>query len=104
MGHPTGYRSFRAACWQALDPTRTGLAYAPGDPAVRYLDFALNASAFLVGSDPRAVMSYRDWIEDQGEVDPHEWDAHLTTLFPEVRPRGYFEVRSIDAVSLEWLA
>jgi glutamate--cysteine ligase len=26
------------------------------------------------------------------------WETHLTTLFPEVRPRGHFEVRSCDAI------
>jgi glutamate--cysteine ligase len=31
-------------------------------------------------------------------------NAHLTTLFPEVRPRGYFEVRSCDALPPEWYA
>jgi glutamate--cysteine ligase len=29
---------------------------------------------------------------------------HLTTLFPEIRPKGYLEIRSIDAQAIEWLA
>lgn len=33
-----------------------------------------------------------------------DWNFHLSTLFPEVRPRGYFELRSADAVSQEHLA
>jgi glutamate--cysteine ligase len=28
----------------------------------------------------------------------HDWQEHLTTLFPEVRPRGYLELRCIDAI------
>ena len=32
------------------------------------------------------------------------WHAHLTTLFPEVRPKGFVEVRSADAVAPEWYA
>jgi glutamate--cysteine ligase len=35
---------------------------------------------------------------------PDEWRAHLTTLFPEVRPKGFAEVRSADAVAPEWYA
>ncbi len=33
-----------------------------------------------------------------------EWHDHLTTLFPEVRPRGHFELRSADAVAPQWYA
>ena len=33
-----------------------------------------------------------------------DWCAHLSTLFPEVRPRGYFELRSCDVVAPEWYA
>jgi glutamate--cysteine ligase len=34
-------------------------------------------------------------------VNEHDWAVHLTTLFPEVRARGTFEVRSADAVPAE---
>ncbi|HEY6948773.1 MAG TPA: hypothetical protein VI297_08155, partial [Gemmatimonadales bacterium] len=33
-----------------------------------------------------------------------EWEAHLGTLFPEVRPRGRLELRSADAVDPAWYA
>ena len=33
-----------------------------------------------------------------------EWREHLSTLFPEVRPRGHFELRSCDAVPPQWYA
>jgi glutamate--cysteine ligase len=33
-----------------------------------------------------------------------DWCVHLSTLFPEVRPRGYFELRSADVVSPHWYA
>jgi glutamate--cysteine ligase len=32
------------------------------------------------------------------------WREHLSTLFPEVRPKGYLEVRSIDAQPIDALA
>lgn len=81
-GEATGHRSFRAHCWRQLDSGRTGMAQQSDDPAGAYTDFALGAADIL----------------DAG------WDAHLTTLFPEVRPRGHFEVRSCDAIDPKWYA
>ncbi|HLL47595.1 MAG TPA: glutamate-cysteine ligase family protein, partial [Longimicrobiaceae bacterium] len=40
----------------------------------------------------------------RGEMPEEEWRTHLTTLFPEVRPKGYAEVRSIDMLEAEWWA
>ncbi|MGI9189975.1 MAG: hypothetical protein ACR2F9_07500, partial [Longimicrobiaceae bacterium] len=31
-----------------------------------------------------------------------EWRTHLSTLFPEIRPKGFVEVRSPDALPPEW--
>ena len=39
-----------------------------------------------------------------GEATESDWCTHLSTLFPEVRPRGYFELRSADVVAPEWYA
>jgi glutamate--cysteine ligase len=82
LGEDTGHRSFRANCWRRLDPSRTGVAEPDDDAASAYARFALGATD-IVGGDV---------------------DAHLTTLFPEVRPRGHFEVRSCDAIDPRWYA
>jgi glutamate--cysteine ligase len=37
-------------------------------------------------------------------VTEEHWKAHLTTLFPDVRPKGFVEVRGADAVAPEWYA
>lgn len=74
-GQHTGYASYRARLWQTLDPTRTGLPFDPVDPIGAYTRFANGAGRIL--DDDR---------------------AHLTTLFPEIRPRGYFEIRSMDSM------
>jgi glutamate--cysteine ligase len=74
-GQTTGYASYRAHLWQTLDNTRTGLPFDTADPVDAYTTFALHAGRIL--SDDA---------------------AHLTTLFPEIRPRGYFEIRSMDAM------
>lgn len=100
-GEPTGHRSYRARIWRELDGGRTG-CFACEDPVGEYLDFALAAPAILVGEDAR-FHPFGEW-NARGCVGPDEWRAHLTTLFPEVRPKGFAEVRSADAVAPEWYA
>jgi glutamate--cysteine ligase len=99
-GRPTGHRSFRAHVWRMLDPLRTGVLPGGDDPAAEYREFALSAPAMF---HPDAEGTYRPFREllAQGLVDEHDWATHLTTLFPEVRARGTFEVRSADAVPPE---
>ena len=125
-GEPTGHRSYRARIWRELDGGRTG-CFACADPIGEYLEFALAAPAILLGGDPppaeprpqgggsripvprivadvdHAFASFAAWNE-RGGVGPDDWRAHLTTLFPEVRPKGFAEVRSADAVAPEWYA
>ena len=81
-GEDSGHRSYRAHCWRQLDPSRTGVAEPSDDPAAAYTRFAAGATDIL------------------GE----DWTTHLTTLFPEVRPRGHYEVRSCDAIDPQWYA
>ncbi|MFC6160501.1 glutamate-cysteine ligase family protein [Kribbella jiaozuonensis] len=68
----------RLSTWLDVDPTRTGFddrVLRGDDPIRSYTAFALGATQFLEGAG-----------------------AHLTTLFPPVRPRGtYLEVRFLDA-------
>ncbi len=88
-------RSHRAVQWRHLDASRTGCFGPSNDPVGDYADFALNAEAFLLGAPDVAARPFRDWI---GAVGLAEWDQHLSTLFPEVRPRGYLELRFFDAL------
>lgn len=103
-GADSGHASHRAWTWRMLDPARTGLPWDDGaDPAERYTDFALRAPAVLLGRIDGLYRPFAFWWQ-RGGADLSAWRTHLTTLFPEVRPRGYFEVRSIDALPGEWLA
>lgn len=77
-GEATDFASYRAHLWQTLDPSRTGMPYDANDPVGAYARFAGAATRIL---------------DDDA--------AHLTTLFPEVRPRGYYELRSLDAMELD---
>lgn len=114
-----GAASRRALAWQGLDPTRTGfpsllLAGEELDPGRQYAEFALDADPLLflgIESDDVAVpgqpgFRMRDWIEEghprHGFPCMSDVDYHLTTLFPEVRLRGFLELRSVDAVPRRW--
>jgi glutamate--cysteine ligase len=102
-GAETGHRSFRRHVWGTLDPRRTGLLGIQRDPIAEYLEFALDAPAFLLPDVDGRAAPFRYWLE-RGTCSAADWCTHLTTLFPEVRPRGYFELRSADAVAPEWYA
>lgn len=102
-GRLTGHRSTRAAQWRRLDPGRTGVV-ADGDaPWERYLDFAVAADAFLLGPPGIPARPLHAWLRG-GALHPGAWRRHLSTLFPEVRPRGYLELRSFDALHPRWYA
>lgn len=106
-GSATGHRSTRQLQWRQLDPGRTGLPAAGFDPCggdeavyAEYLAFALNAEAFLLGPEGIPARPFREWLGTGAGLD--DWRRHLTTLFPEVRPRGYLELRCVDALPLRW--
>jgi glutamate--cysteine ligase len=101
-GADTEFASYRAHLWRTLDLSRTGIPYAAGDPAGRYLAFALDAVAMRSGGGGKPYSRYRDLLQS-GESTEEDWHFHLSTLFPEVRPREYFELRSADTTELEWL-
>jgi glutamate--cysteine ligase len=101
-GESTGWASYRAQLWRTLDPSRTGIIYDELDPAAEYLRFALDAGA-MRARDGSGYRRFRDWMTSP-EVDRDQWQFHLSTLFPEVRPKEFFELRSADAIGAESLA
>ncbi|MDB5034835.1 MAG: gshA [Chlorobi bacterium] len=106
------YRSFRHEIWRRLDPSRTGRLYDRPDldPVADYLRFALDARVMLIRMadgtflPPPEPVSFREWMRRGGPFtcDMDAWRLHLTTLFPDVRPRGWMELRSVDALPEEW--
>jgi glutamate--cysteine ligase len=102
-GSDSGHASYRAHLWRCLDPSRTGLPYDDRDAAQRYLDFALDAKALGSSDGSRQWQSFRDWMRDASPTEA-DWTFHLSTLFPEIRPKEFFEIRSADAIDSEWLA
>lgn len=100
-GRRTGLKSTRQAIWSALDPGRTS-APVGDDPARAWADYALDAKVMMLrGADgrwtPDPGMTFREWIM-KGAPTLADFDYHLSTLFPPVRPRGWLELRMIDAL------
>ncbi len=111
-GRPTGWRSTRLAVWNAIDPDRTAPAHDPGvDAASAWTRYALDAPVMMIRVDDdgavpvRRPLPFRQWIEEGHELGWPTLDDfcfHLTTLFPPVRPRGWLELRMIDALPGDW--
>ena len=99
-GAAEGAASHRALAWRELDGARTGLHGAGS--VEEYLHFALGAGAVLLGAPREEPLPFGEWVR-RGEATLGDWRSHLSTLFPEVRPKGYAEVRCIDAVDPDWL-
>lgn len=97
----TGHSSYRAHLWRTLDPSRTGLSTSD-KPIESYCDFASNAHWMFDASPTPTYQPFEQAIQRGASTE--DWDLHLSTLFPEVRPRQYFELRSTDMVDLPWIA
>jgi glutamate--cysteine ligase len=102
-GKSTEHASYRAHLWRTLDPSRTGLPCDATDAAARYLAFALDAKAMRSSDGTRPWLGFREWMRTDA-LSENDWQFHLSTLFPEVRPKEFFEIRSADAIDSEYLA
>jgi glutamate--cysteine ligase len=108
-GQFSGWRSSRQWVWGRLDAARCGpvLGASGDDPASDWARYALKAPVMLVHT-PEAQpvtewVAFADWADGHtllGGRRPTEADLdyHLTTLFPPVRPRGWLEIRYLDAL------
>lgn len=128
MGAPSGLKSTRLARCLTMDPTRTTpVAHGPRtgsswqQPATTWADYALNARVMMIHSgdtDLQPVLeplTFADWMSRPGGgpesattgrplgyPDLDDLAYHLTTLFPPVRPKGWLELRMIDALPDPW--
>ena len=109
-GQSSGWHSMRQGTWQGIDHARSD-PFAPGEPGAAWASYALSAPVMLVrdGDDLASVrrrVSFAEWLQGDGPIDRaptvDDLDYHLTTLFPPVRPRGYVEIRCIDALPDRW--
>jgi glutamate--cysteine ligase len=108
-GKPTGRLSERSFIWRDTDPDRTGMlpfVFEDGMGFERYVDYALDVPMYFVKRGDVyhdvAGASFRDLLNGRLPQLPGEyatlsdWANHLSTIFPEVRLRGYLEMRGAD--------
>lgn len=114
-----GWVACRSRAWQELDPTRSGFprSFVDGtsdDPRAQWADAALDADVMMIRTDVGAWragepgFTLRRWI-DEGHPDvgwpiATDVDYHLTTMFFEVRARGFLELRTGEALPGRWRA
>ncbi len=117
-GKNSGYKSFRGRIWHDVDPSRTGFPelgrFAETmslDSAVQcYFDKTLDADVIFIAGDeyivPPRGFSFRKWLADNGSTyraaTMSDFKTHLSLMFPEVRARGFIELRSIDCQARAW--
>lgn len=101
-GKRTEWASYRAQLWRTLDASRTGIVYDEASPDLRYFAFALDAIA-MRSRDGERYRAFRDWLSEPA-INREDWLFHLSTLFPEVRPKEFFELRSADTIEPDMLA
>lgn len=117
-GRRSSWKSTRLAAWLALDPARTGVPHvsAAYDPGAAYAQWALDAPLMMIRREEGgwlapAGLTLREWllmgtsaVPDRPPATLEDLQQHLSTLFPHVRPKGYFEVRYLDAQPGCWWA
>jgi len=111
-GVASKYKSHRSFLWQNLDKKRTGIlfldkmndSFDQGDLMDEYLEFALNAPLIYISKlGTRALpqdLTMQYWLNNSIDgIHPgiSDFENHCSLLFPEVRLKGYLEMRSVDA-------
>jgi glutamate--cysteine ligase len=96
----------RLELWARIDPSRTA-AVGGDDPGDAWAQYALDARVMFIrtsADDCTPIFdgtTFAEWIKEGhslGFPTASDLDEHLTTLFPPVRPRGWLELRTIDAL------
>lgn len=110
-GGPSGRASSRLGVWAAIDATRTACAWRPGRGCDSWPAYVLDARVMLIRrSETHFValtehLTLRRWLTEGHELGyptVDDLDYHLTTLFPPVRPKGWLELRYLDALPTPW--
>ncbi len=108
-GKPNGFKSLRYQVWLETAEDRCGLwpemFDEEGLSVRRYLERALHTPAMLfVRNGQYEIMEPRPYLDIAREgfhgstITVADFLDHLTTFFPEIRPKGYVEVRGADCL------
>jgi glutamate--cysteine ligase len=105
---PCGWMSGRQAVWLHLDPTRTRPVVWDGDPAPAWARYLAGARLMMIRGKgarrrtPPSRATFGEWMGTPAlagrEATARDLAYHATTVFPPVRPRGWLEIRYLDAL------
>jgi len=105
-GKPSGALSERTAVWGDTDPDRSGfppVVFEDGFGFEKWVDYLLDVPMYFIRRDgvhlDYAGRSFREFMKtgfDGHQATMRDWNDHLTVAFPEVRVKGYMEVRGAD--------
>jgi len=105
-GRNTGWASSRLRATLGTCPPFTLPPEPSDDPAGQWARTAMEAPVICVRAAGRSwaappALNFAAWIAEPARVGRRptldDLDYHLTTLFPPVRPKGYLEIRYLDA-------
>ena len=104
----------RLNIWEKTDPSRTGLPYEmffKSDYILGYVEWALKANVLRIENlemekQPKfSELTFEDWVKKgpfKGiKASQKSWELHLTTLFPDIRLKNFFEFRNSDALPFQ---
>lgn len=104
-GRRTGWLSTRQRIWARLDPARTRPPRPGLGPVEALTELALSARLLTVRDAagtcrPAPPVTFGQWMAGALGAPPDTGDLayHLTTLFPPVRARGWYELRYLDGL------
>lgn len=112
-GCKSAHLSERQNIWLKTDSTRSGIPTGivkSQDVACCYAQWARQANVFLVRGIPMdeqpkfGELTFEQYLSSgyKGVMPTlQDWELHLATLFPELRLRGFLEIRSLDAQPFE---
>jgi len=113
-GRRTGWASSRLRATLGTCPPFTLPPEPSDDPAGQWAAMAMAAPVICVRAEGRPWaappgLTFPRWIADPAQVGRRptfeDLDYHLSTLFPPVRPKGYLEIRYLDAqAGPRWVA
>ena len=112
-GRLNGYKSMRYQIWLDTDEARCGLwpemVDEEGLTTQRYIERTLQTPAmffrrdnnYLAADKTTSIAEYARNGFEGTTVTVADYVDHLTTFFPEIRPKGYVEMRGMDCVRPE---
>lgn len=109
--------STRAEAWRTIDPDRTGIPnlsklvedHSKEQCVHLYLNYLLDAAVIFIEKlgyeRPSKRLTFREWINHgYKNIRPtmQDFKIHQSLHFPEVRARGFLELRSVDCQGRAW--